>query len=94
MGDAGVRERVFDAIRAEYDRACDGIRLITGDDDLARRFPKHRVRFKRVRDDLDRVNLLQVELPREARAGNRTSPISIPLLQSMIPISTGLGWTG
>ena len=93
VGDPRTRERVLGSVRAEYHRAREGLRLISGEE-LGRRFPLLRARFDRVRPDLDRVNALQVVLLREARSGTGGGPAPVALLQSMNTIATGLGWTG
>ncbi len=91
--DESARNSISGLIEAEYRRACEGVLFLTGEPSIADRFPEFRARFNRLRADLDRVNALQVDLLREARAGNAAAT-SIPLLQSMNTISAGLGWTG
>ncbi len=91
--DERTRDEIFKLVEAEHARACEGILSLTRETSMADRFPEFRARFDRLRSDLDRVNALQVELLRAARAGD-SAATSIPLLQSMNTISAGLGWTG
>ena len=88
-----TRTRIFDLVSDEYNRACDGIRFLTGSSCLGARFPKFQARFERIRSDIDHVHALQVTLLRSARHDGKKRDL-IPLLQSMNTISAGLGWTG
>lgn len=94
VGDADVRDSVFSKVRAEYALTRKAVLDITGETALSDRFPMFRDRFDRVRQHLDRIGALQVELLREARRGKRTEAALVPLLQSMNCIAAGLGWTG
>ncbi len=91
---ADTRDRIFSLIDAEFALACDGIEFLTGSNDIAARFPNLRQRFNRIRENIDRINALQVTLLRDARRKDNDGSASIPLLQSMHSISAGLGWTG
>jgi phosphoenolpyruvate carboxylase len=88
-----TRTRIFNLVSDEYNRACDGIRFLTGSSCLGARFPKFQARFERIRSDIDQVHALQVTLLRSARHDGKKRDL-IPLLQSMNTISAGLGWTG
>ena len=92
--DDDTRKRVTDAVRKEYALACEGITFLTGQKTIAERFPRMRARFDRIRPGLDRINALQVSLLRDVRSRDEPNRVSIPLLQSMNSISSGLGWTG
>ena len=92
--DASIRNAVLSKIQKEYAVACDGIRFLTGSRQIADRFPAFKNRFYKVAPDLERVNKLQVQLLHQARKTSKPASVSIPLLQSMNSISTGLGWTG
>ena len=94
VSDAETRDAVLGKIQDEYKLACEGVLFITGSQRLAERFPAFKGRFCQVAPDIERVNKLQVELLRQARATAQPASVSIPLLQSMNSISTGLGWTG
>lgn len=94
VSDGAAGSRIYDRVLREYEQTRAAILLITGQAELAARFPMFRQRFERVRDHLDRTNALQVALLREARTETRGSSVFIPLLQSMNCIAAGLGWTG
>ena len=94
VSDAEARDTILGLVRAEHERACAGIRLVTGGDEIAARFPQFRGQHDRVRADLERINALQVALLRTARTGEGGRGVSVPLLQSMNSIAAGLGWTG
>ncbi|MFW8633514.1 phosphoenolpyruvate carboxylase [Cribrihabitans pelagius] len=91
--DAGVRERIFDAIRREYSLACEAVAFLTGSPELAARFPRLRVRFGRAEPMLREIHALQVRLLREERA-RPPGALPVPLMQSMTCVAAGLGWTG
>ena len=92
--DDSIRNAVLSKIQKEYALACDGIKFLTGSHQIADRFPAFKNRFYKVAPDLERVNKLQVQLLHQARKTSKPASVSIPLLQSMNSISTGLGWTG
>ncbi|MEZ5793275.1 phosphoenolpyruvate carboxylase [Albidovulum sp.] len=91
--DAAIRDRVFSRVQEEHARAATAIRDLTDGAGIGTRFPNMSDRFQRLRPQLDRINRLQVDLLRSARA--EASPrANIPLMQSMNCIAAGLGWTG
>jgi phosphoenolpyruvate carboxylase len=49
-------------------------------------------RCEDLRPQLDRLNRLQIALLRQSRQG--TGGTTVPLMQSMTCIASGLGWTG
>ncbi|HRA94796.1 MAG TPA: hypothetical protein PLL12_12600, partial [Aestuariivirga sp.] len=51
-------------------------------------------RFERVRPIVDRANLWQVQLLREAREKKGDDRLNMPLLMTMNCVAGGLGWTG
>ena len=96
--DEQIRSDILAMIRAEYERSCEVVRRITGDHDLAGRFPAFQRRITYARPYIDQVNRLQVDLLAEFRAAapgqaNRQT-ITRPLLMSMNCIAAGMGWTG
>jgi phosphoenolpyruvate carboxylase len=91
--DAEIRERIFGAIRKEYQLAREAILFLTGDSSLASRFPRLRTRFGRVETMLREIHKTQVRLLREERARKSTT-VPVPLMQSMNCVAAGLGWTG
>ena len=96
--DANVRDSVLGTIREEYDRTCSHILTLTGEADLADRFPAFRRRIDNVRPLIDRTNTWQVDLLHEFRSATEDSAdrgkTTVPLLMTMNCIATGLGWTG
>ena len=59
---------------------------------LGLRFPKMQARCEDLRPQLDRLNRLQITLLRQSRTG--AGGTTVPLMQSMTCIASGLGWTG
>ena len=92
--DSASGRDVYEAVKAEYERACDSVLFLTNSQTIGRRFPNFCDDFDRKRTDLDRINALQVALLRDARDSASDTDVSVPLLQSMNAISAGLGWTG
>ena len=96
--DEEARERILGMVTAEYARTVEHVLSITGEHELARRFPAFRRRFDHVRPLIDRTNRWQVEYLAEFRAAPESSEkrerVLGPLLMSMNSIAGGLGWTG
>jgi len=96
--DEHVRETVLGMIREEYERTCAHISMLTGEKEVATRFPAFRRRIDNVRPLIDRTNTWQVDLLHEFRSGPADSAdrgkTTVPLLMTMNCIATGLGWTG
>ena len=89
---------ILELVKREYQLTCSMVLAITGERDLAERFPSFRRRIDQVRPLLERTHSLQVELLAQFRAekaegGTRMRSL-VPLLLSMNCISAGLGWTG
>ncbi|MFZ1346478.1 MAG: phosphoenolpyruvate carboxylase [Tabrizicola sp.] len=89
--DPAIRKPILSRIQAEHSAALASLRDITGTA-LGLRFPKMQARCEDLRPQLDRLNRLQIALLRQSRAG--TSGTTVPLMQSMTCIASGLGWTG
>ncbi len=89
--DATIRAPILSRIQAEHYAALGCLRDITGTA-LGLRFPKMQARCEDLRPQLDRLNRLQIDLLRQSRQG--TGGTTIPLMQSMTCIASGLGWTG
>ena len=89
--DAAIRAPILSRIQAEHSAALSALRDITGNA-LGLRFPKMQARCEDLRPQLDRLNRLQITLLRQSRAGSGTT--TVPLMQSMTCIASGLGWTG
>ncbi len=88
-----TRDLILARILREHEATMAAVLAITGQAQLAERFPLLRHQFDRLRPQLDRINDLQVDLLAQTRAAKR-SGVSIPLLQSMNCIAAALGWTG
>ncbi|WP_187428004.1 Phosphoenolpyruvate carboxylase [Roseobacter fucihabitans] len=84
---------IFDLVQAEYAASVEAICAITGQSDLALRFPKLTNRFERNRAHLGTIHTIQINQLRSLRNSSELTNTG-PLLQSMNCISAGLGWTG
>jgi phosphoenolpyruvate carboxylase len=91
--DAGIRDAVLGRIRDEHALALAALRDLTDSAAPGARFPMMQDRCRALRPQLDRINLLQVDLLRRSRSEPR-APTSVPLMQTMNCIAAGLGWTG
>ncbi|WP_232816584.1 phosphoenolpyruvate carboxylase [Paracoccus zhejiangensis] len=91
--DAAIRSAILDDIQSEYRRSTQAVLWLTQTDTLALRFPNMRERFDRLRAPMLDIHALQVDLLREVRSQGAPK-LSVPLLQTMNCIATGLGWTG
>ena len=89
--DPAIRTPILSRIQAEHSAALAALRDITGTA-LGLRFPKMQARCEDLRPQLDRLNHLQIALLRQSRSG--TGGSTVPLMQSMTCIASGLGWTG
>jgi phosphoenolpyruvate carboxylase len=89
--DGTIRTPILSRIQAEHSAALASLRDITGTA-LGLRFPKMQARCEDLRPQLDRLNRLQIDLLRQSRQA--TSGTTVPLMQSMTCIASGLGWTG
>jgi len=89
--DPAVRAPILSRIQAEHSAALASLRDITGTA-LGLRFPRMQARCEDLRPQLDRLNRLQITLLRQSRSG--ATGTTVPLMQSMTCIASGLGWTG
>ena len=95
--DDDVRESIFAMIEAEFALTQKVILHITGEDEIAQRFPIYRSRLTHRLPTINKVNREQVELLRAFRASpNELSKEAFKanLLLSINCISSGLGATG
>jgi phosphoenolpyruvate carboxylase len=107
--DAAVRDTILGRIREEHSAALEALGRLTGSAVPGTRFPMMQQRCRALGPQLDRINRLQVALLRRARAEPRTEPrtgprtglragpgarTTVPLMQTMNCIASGLGWTG
>lgn len=89
--DDAIRTPILSRIQAEHSTALAALRDITGTA-VGHRFPRMQARCEDLRPQLDRLNRLQIDLLRQSRQG--TGGTTVPLMQSMTCIASGLGWTG
>jgi phosphoenolpyruvate carboxylase len=91
--DEAVREPIFSRIAEEYRLTCEMILCITGDTDIAERFPQFRRRLARRLKTINQVSREQVHLLRQHRAGS-SEDVRTALLMSINCAAAGLGATG
>lgn len=95
--DARVREAIFPMIEDEYRRTVEVVLHLTGDREVAERFPQFRRRLTRRLPTLNQVSRQQIELLRRFRAaegGKAPDEYLGPLLLSINCIAAGFGTTG
>jgi phosphoenolpyruvate carboxylase len=90
--DAGLRERVFGGIRAEYERTLAAVNALGGellaDNPALARSIRHRLPY------LDPLNHLQIELIRRHRAGHRDDRLRRAMHLTINGIAAGLRNSG
>ena len=92
--DAGIRDRVFSKLEAEYHRAKQSILTITGQTELLENNPVL-ARSIRLRNPyVDPISLIQVDLLRRKRAGDDSDAINRAISATINGISAGLRNTG
>jgi phosphoenolpyruvate carboxylase len=96
--DARVRTNIFALVEAEYQRSVTGILSVTGEQELAERFPQFRQRMSRRLGLLQRAHHQQIELLQRVRGAaddpaERDQYLSA-LLLSINCIAAGFGTTG
>ena len=94
--DDAARATIFGLISKEYQASREEILSVTGEAELAERFPDFRRRLARRHGVMRRVGLEQVRLIEQFRAtpkGARQENL-VPLLLSINCVAAGLGWTG
>jgi phosphoenolpyruvate carboxylase len=91
-----TREHIFELVCAEYERTRESILAVTGERELAERFPKYRARLARRLPTIRAVGVEQVELlARHRTAKSRGDDAQlVPLLLSINCVASGLGYTG
>jgi phosphoenolpyruvate carboxylase len=95
--DERVRDEVFGLIEEEYQRTVKAVLRISGDAELAQRFPRFRRKLARRLPMLNQISRQQIELLRRFResGGDRTQEEQLSaLLLSINCIATGFGATG
>ncbi|HXH04042.1 MAG TPA: phosphoenolpyruvate carboxylase [Candidatus Competibacteraceae bacterium] len=98
LEDAALGAELFDLIEREYRRSRGMVLRLTGEQELAVRFPQYRERLRRRLPLLRQAGQRQVELLRRFRAaqaeGRARREELVALLLSINCIAAGLGWTG
>ncbi len=95
--DAGIRDRIFSMIEAEYALTREMVLRVSGGTDLAERFPLFRDRLKGRLSTINQVGREQVELLARYRAEtdeDRREAVKSALLLSINCIAVGFGSTG
>jgi phosphoenolpyruvate carboxylase len=96
--DPRIAEEIFAMIAAEYHLTVANTLRISGEHDLAERFPNFRDGLARRLPTLNHVNRQQVRLIRRFRGAKKGEQSRkddfVPLLLSINCVSSGLGWTG
>ncbi len=94
VSDAGVRDRVFNKLEAEYHRTRRSILAITGQSELLEN-NQVLARSIRLRNPyVDPISLIQVDLLRRKRAGDDSDAINRAISATINGISAGLRNTG
>ncbi len=92
--DRAVRERIFNVLRAEYERSLGAVLAVTGQREL---LEKNEVLARSIRlrnPYVDPLSLIQVDLLRRKRAGEDTPAINRAIAGTINGISAGLRTTG
>jgi phosphoenolpyruvate carboxylase len=95
--DPAVRDAIFPMIEEEYHRTVEAMLRISGDSELAARFPRFRRKLARRLPTINQVSRQQIELLRRVResGGDRAQEEQLSaLLLSINTIAAGFGATG
>ncbi|MBA2723850.1 MAG: phosphoenolpyruvate carboxylase, partial [Methylibium sp.] len=93
VADDAVRQPIFAAVENEYRLACELILKVSGDAQIAERFPQYRRRLARRLKTMNQVSRQQVQLLRDWRARGEEE-VRTALLLSINCAAAGLGATG
>jgi phosphoenolpyruvate carboxylase len=94
VADAALRDRVFTTLQAEFDRTRRMVLAVTGQAELLERNPVLANSIRLRNPYVDPMSLLQVELLRRKRAGERTPELDRAITATINGISAGLRNTG
>lgn len=90
-----LHERFFPLIRAEFERTCDGLLRLKGNDVLLQENPRLAASIRLRNPYIDPMSLLQVDLLRRWRAGARADNTLLQALVACVNgVSAGLQNTG
>ena len=92
------RDTIFSKIKDEYERSCNMVLQITGEEQLCDRFPNFKRHLYRRNEALNQVGIEQVELVKKFRSeqfdDQDKQDVLISLLLSINCVASGLGSTG
>jgi len=94
VADEALRERIFEAIRNEWKSTCDGVLEVPGQSTLLERNPALARSIRLRLPYVEPLNLLQIELLRRYRAGDRDERVHEGIHLTINGISAGLRHTG
>ncbi len=97
MPDEGIRSRIFGLIEQEYAQTREWWLRVSGDGELAQRFPQFRERLQGRLPKINQVSREQVELLRRFRSEedeDKREAVKSALLLSINCIAVGFGATG
>jgi len=92
--DAGLRDRIFTAIRDEWRRACDAVLTLTGQSALLDRQPQLARSIKLRLPYIEPLNHLQIELIRRYRGGDGDPRVRDGILLTINGVAAGLRNSG
>jgi len=92
--DAALRERVFSALKSEFERTRDAILAVTGQRDLLQSNPVLARSIVLRNPYVDPMSLIQVDLLRRKRAGEDTDEVNRAIAGTISGIAAGLRNTG
>jgi len=92
--DEGLRTRVFTTLESEFDRTRRMVLAVTGQTELLERNPVLSKSIRRRNPYVDPMSLLQLELLRRKRAGERSEELDRAITATINGISAGLRNTG
>ncbi len=95
--DEGIRARIFGMIEQEYALTREMVLRVSGDRELAQRFPQFRERLQGRLPTINQVSREQVELLRRYRSEtdeDKREAVKSALLLSINCIAVGFGATG
>jgi phosphoenolpyruvate carboxylase len=94
VADEALRARVFSTLEAEFDRTRRMVLAVTGQTALLERNPVLAKSIRRRNPYVDPMSLLQLELLRRKRAGERSEELDRAITATINGISAGLRNTG
>jgi len=92
--DAALAERIYGAIRAEWDRTRDAVLSITGHDDLLGGQPELDRLIRQRMPYVEPLNHVQIELIRRRRAGDDDPRVRNGILLAINGVAAGLRNSG